>query len=367
VNPERDTARYLSNVRGALVDGRVPLAEVAAKTSIYEHVLREFIIGQRGLTRVALDRVAKAVGIETEERGMAKANGVHVKNALTQKIPGLERFANLQQQPYAATATPQASPPAGSGSSSIELVTPAMAADWIAKYRNELNRKHSQARVDLYARDMTNGRWYLNHQGVAFDINGTLIDGEHRLRAVIKANIPVRMFVARGCSSHGIDRNRPRSAVDERRMRGQKCSRLYIASVKEIEKLARGTWSIQLSDDDVSIIEAAHPSAVAWLVDNTAHQKFTAPVFGAMAYVYEIDPQAVESFYSQIRLIEAPGSHACAFLRQFQNKPRAGAAQMKSGAILTLHALRMFVTNTEQSFLRPTEESVNWWRSRAER
>jgi hypothetical protein len=42
---------------------------------------------------------------------------------------------------------------------------------------------------------MRNGGWTLTHQGIAFDENGELVDGQHRLNAVIEANVPVEMNV----------------------------------------------------------------------------------------------------------------------------------------------------------------------------
>lgn len=58
-------------------------------------------------------------------------------------------------------------------------VTPEMAAKWLEG--NVLNRPLKQAHVDRLAREMAAGRWRLTHQGIAFDVSGCLIDGQHRL------------------------------------------------------------------------------------------------------------------------------------------------------------------------------------------
>lgn len=49
------------------------------------------------------------------------------------------------------------------------------------------NRKASARIVQEYATEMLAGRWVLSHQGLAFNSRGTLVDGEHRMRAVILA------------------------------------------------------------------------------------------------------------------------------------------------------------------------------------
>lgn len=49
------------------------------------------------------------------------------------------------------------------------------------------NRPILSAVVNNYARDMLNGHWWLTHQGLGFDTNGKLKDGQHRLLALVMA------------------------------------------------------------------------------------------------------------------------------------------------------------------------------------
>lgn len=72
-------------------------------------------------------------------------------------------------------------------------VTPALAEQWLA--RNTKNRNLKPTRVKLYADDMARGNWRLTHEGIAFDCHGALVDGQHRLRAVIKSGQTVLMLV----------------------------------------------------------------------------------------------------------------------------------------------------------------------------
>lgn len=86
---------------------------------------------------------------------------------------------------------------------SIERVTPAMAAEMLSK--NTRNRPISQSRVIAYAEEMTAGRWRVTHQGVAVATDGTLLDGQHRLTAVTLANVAVDMLVTRGLAPEAVD------------------------------------------------------------------------------------------------------------------------------------------------------------------
>ena len=78
----------------------------------------------------------------------------------------------------------------------IVQVTPQMATKWLEG--NTHNRRLRQTRVDQYARDMRNGQWLVTHQGVAFTPDGVLVDGQHRLWAVIESGCTVPMLVFHG-------------------------------------------------------------------------------------------------------------------------------------------------------------------------
>lgn len=97
----------------------------------------------------------------------------------------------------------------------IVNVTPSLAAEWLKC--NTRNRNLSESYVDSLARDMESGRWLFTHQGVAFDIDGVLLDGQHRLNAIVRSGVTVRMVVTNGIardSIAGIDQGTGRLAQD---------------------------------------------------------------------------------------------------------------------------------------------------------
>mgnify|MGYP003642536548 FL=1 len=100
---------------------------------------------------------------------------------------------------------------------STETVTisPEQAVKWLAG--NTHNREIRDRRVKQYAKDMAEGRWLLSHQGIAFDENGVLNDGQHRLWAIVESNTPTEMLVSWGVplsSQMIIDDHLQRSIVD---------------------------------------------------------------------------------------------------------------------------------------------------------
>lgn len=78
--------------------------------------------------------------------------------------------------------------------SKVVMVDPTLAESWLQK-----NAQHNRAMrkfvVAGYAQQMRDGEWKLTHQGVAFDVNGVLIDGQHRLAAIVEAGVIVPMMV----------------------------------------------------------------------------------------------------------------------------------------------------------------------------
>jgi hypothetical protein len=97
-------------------------------------------------------------------------------------------------------------------------VTPEMAADWLATANTD-NRHIRKSVVRKYAAMMTAGEWKPTHQGVAFS-SRRLIDGQHRLAAVVASGKPQWMvvFVEQDDEIFGVlDRGEKRTLGDELR------------------------------------------------------------------------------------------------------------------------------------------------------
>jgi hypothetical protein len=73
-------------------------------------------------------------------------------------------------------------------------MTPELAAQMLSK--NKGNRQLRKSMVVAYAADMIAGRWEYTHQAIAVDQHGNLVDGQHRLNAVIMAKWSGTMLLA---------------------------------------------------------------------------------------------------------------------------------------------------------------------------
>lgn len=78
----------------------------------------------------------------------------------------------------------------------IETITPEMAKEYLT--HNTRNRKIVAAHVDAIARDIRAGNWMMNAQPICFARDGRLLNGQHRLSAVLQAGEAIEVPVMRG-------------------------------------------------------------------------------------------------------------------------------------------------------------------------
>jgi hypothetical protein len=113
----------------------------------------------------------------------------------------------------------------------IEEVTPAKAQQWLEG--NVDNRKLREDRVLAHARVLQAGEWELGESAIVFDDQGVLINGQHRLSAVIVSGIPARFIILRGVPSQTqeiMDTGLGRNLADQLTRRGLVVSHANILS-----------------------------------------------------------------------------------------------------------------------------------------
>lgn len=98
------------------------------------------------------------------------------------------------------------------------LIDSDIALYWLGEHlQTDKNRPINKARVARYVEDMRSGRWKLTHQGVAISDTGVLVDGQHRLHAVMESGTAVVMPVTVGLAEESftaIDTGGIRTAAD---------------------------------------------------------------------------------------------------------------------------------------------------------
>lgn len=160
---------------------------------------------------------------------------------------------------------------------SVVNVTPTLAKQWLGKNHN---RKLRKSVVDAYAKQMASGQWSQSHQGIAFSPTGELLDGQHRLAAVVQSGVPVSLVVVRGVrqeSQLNMDIGLRRNVVDSALLAtGRHLCDHDVAAIKAWERVYRTRSS--LSNADVLEIYDRMGEGLAWL------DKIAPPKAGGFRY-----------------------------------------------------------------------------------
>jgi hypothetical protein len=102
---------------------------------------------------------------------------------------------------------------------------------------NTTNRPISKSVVRSFAEAMKRGEWVVTHQGIAFDVHGVLIDGQHRLAAIVEAEVPVDLTVFSDVDEGTfdvLDTGKRRNAADVLAIEGEKSSTMLAAMVRTV-------------------------------------------------------------------------------------------------------------------------------------
>lgn len=121
-----------------------------------------------------------------------------------------------------------------------EHIGPAQASAYIATNQNNYRKVRAEV-VTRYATNMRNGTWTEdNGATIVFDHAGRLVDGQHRMHAVVACGQPFRFLVVRGGTDKGSDRNLGRNVVQDVAHLGQPQASKTIAAARIVALFEKG-------------------------------------------------------------------------------------------------------------------------------
>lgn len=188
-------------------------------------------------------------------------------------------------------------------------VTPAMAELWLQNNFN--NRPVSKDTVTAYAREMKRGRWLPNHQGIAFDDQDELKDGQHRLLAIVKSGCTVRLMVTFGLPSKVkgtrmtgndvVDRGKPRTVADQLKIQhGEKHGAVLSMLVNRLVNICTPERTRKLSVGEVLDVQDLLHDEIAYVIEHRprAHGLRQAGVLAAFAFAMPCGERVKEMYYN---------------------------------------------------------------------
>jgi hypothetical protein len=166
------------------------------------------------------------------------------------------------------TTTLQHDIDSGKATAHIVEVTPLQAAAWLE--RNTSNRVLRQETVDLYAADMAAGNWMMTGEAVKFGTGGEVLDGQHRLWAIVTASVAIRLMVMTGITPEAqrvMDSGVKRTAGDALKLGGHK----YAGNIAAAARLGIGYDNghfVKAEQHDVPAV--THSQVANWVDLNPA-------------------------------------------------------------------------------------------------
>ena len=139
----------------------------------------------------------------------------------------------------------------------IATITPEWAQEILRQ--NVHNRHIRRSLVDKYAHAIQTNQFPLTHQGIAIGSNGVLLDGQHRLLAIVKTGMPLETLLCTNCDPATftvLDSGATRKSADVLRIEhvpsantAAAAIRMYILYHDWTDKVWNGRVKVPTNDD----------------------------------------------------------------------------------------------------------------------
>jgi len=139
----------------------------------------------------------------------------------------------------------------------VIAITPEQAKKMLEK--NKINRKLSRKKVLQYIAEMLKNNWLFTGDPISFDSNGNLINGQHRLQAIVESGKPQLLLVIVNLDTECfkvLDTGKARNGGDVLHIAGYKYDHILSSVIKKIIMWNRGFTHV-ISSGTISNVVAA--------------------------------------------------------------------------------------------------------------
>lgn len=196
--------------------------------------------------------------------------------------------------------------------SEATTVSPGLAG--VLLERNPDNRNIRQTKVLQYEADMRACRWSFNGEPIIISQEGLINDGQHRLRALVEANVTVPMLFVFGVEREArltVDQGAARTASDYLGMEGVEYSAAAAGIARLVMAIERERHARLYREQDVTNIEIrrrvhADPKIAEAAHYAMSHYKGTRPfappsIIGAAFYLLsEVHPDDAKEYMDRV-------------------------------------------------------------------
>jgi len=255
----------------------------------------------------------------------------------------------------------------------IERIGPETAAKYLENRTR--NRAIDPRVVKKYVAVMNADAWELTHQGIAFDKDGKMFDGQHRMTAVVQSGKTIEFAVSRYVKNEDV----PMLVVDSGHARNAG-DRLVIGGIvdahgRTVYSILRGMLAIdcgacsaqQLHPHEARIIYEAESKNIDFVLQafGVAHSKqWNSAVRAAFAYCYAFAPKEVAALAVLLR--EKSGIKKGSAAQAFVNALADGRIGLESGGdrinsfAKCLWLIRCHIEDKPIERIKTTASIFNW-------
>jgi hypothetical protein len=244
----------------------------------------------------------------------------------------------------------------------LVTITPDMAMEMLKN--NPRNRTVHRMHLESMCNELRAGRWKFNGDTIRVGIDGTLIDGQHRLLAVIATGIAITTLLVTELDPDvfdTIDSGARRSGADTLCVAGEKNGRNLAAALVVADNLLTGKLDfsrvIKVSNAEILDMLARHPeirNSVHW---GNAFARLAPPsIVIALHYIVSIRAKdKADEFFTCVAKGENLGFSNPAYLlrqRLIDNATAKGKLTRRYMAALFIKAWNSWRTGGQIKFLR---------------
>ncbi len=167
----------------------------------------------------------------------------------------------------------------------VMKITPKVAGAILGN-RNMQNRSIERRRVQRYISDIVTGQWKVTGDTIKFNRQGSLIDGQHRLQAVMESGKDANFTVAFGVDDDAviaIDEGKPRTNLDVARIIGMEGVSKYAMSIAAYTLEHAGVKHKRTRSDIIEFFQR-HEEAINFVADRFSSQAVIKAPIGVVLF-----------------------------------------------------------------------------------
>lgn len=187
----------------------------------------------------------------------------------------------------------------------LKTITPAIAAQMLKA--NTSNRRLREPHLAGLVKEIKGGRWKVNGDMIRFSDNNVIIDGQHRLHAVVRSGVTIQSWVMDGLPAdvfNTIDVGKRRSGGDTLGCLGEKNACRMAAALIMIDKYMTGRVekSPMYSNGEIEELLAKYPEVRYSINTHVKGKKVLLPaVMDACHYLFSRkNPAAANRFMERV-------------------------------------------------------------------